>query len=116
MKFETGTHYRTRAGRKATVLLIRPTYMVVEIEGEHPPAIMTNGGNIYREPMICDMDLVAEWREPVRLRVTLVRHRVGGSVRVFESSELSGSWSEVYEVLDTFELVEGEGMGAEGDR
>ena len=109
MKFEVDKHYKTRDGRKATVLLIRPTYMVCEIECQRHPVITTKGGSIYSEPMEHEWDLVAEWREPVRVRVTLVRHRVGGSVRVFESSELSGSWSEVYEVLDTFELVEGEG-------
>lgn len=109
IKFEVDKHYKTRDGRKATILLIRPTYMVGEIDGIDTPVIWLPGGGITLEPYANELDLVAEWREPVRVRVTLVRHRVGGSVRVFESSELSGSWSEVYEVLDTFELVEGEG-------
>ena len=110
IKFEVDKHYRTRDGHKATILLIRPHYMVGEIEGIDTPVIWLPGGGITLEPYANELDLVAEWREPARLWVVLVRHRATGAVRVFEQKDLSVSWHELYEVLGTFELVEGEGL------
>ena len=109
IKFEVGKHYRTRDGHKATVLLIRPYYMVGEVDGHAGPFIWTQDGGHSRAAIPCNSDLVAERREPARLWVKLVRHRATGAVRAFEPKDLLGSWREVYEVLDTFELVEGEG-------
>ena len=115
LKFEVGKHYRTRDGHKAMVLLIRPYYMVGEVDvgevdGYAGPFIWMLDGGSYSEAIPCNSDLVAEWREPARLWVMLVRHRATGAVRVFEQKDLSVSWHELYEVLGRFELVEGEGL------
>ena len=123
LKFEVGKCYRTRDGRKATVLLIRPGYTVLlirpgymtgEIEGfdaTRGPFVWTTGGSFYRETIPSDLDLVAEWREPVRLRVVLTEKRMGNAKRlqVFREDEFEASGPGMYEVIDTFELVEGEG-------
>jgi hypothetical protein len=114
LTFEVGKHYKTRHGKKATVYLIRPTYMVGEIEGRNDnPYTWTLAGywsSGHGAPF--SPDLVAEWREPVQMRVIMARHRVSGAVRIFCAGELPDSWAkEVYEILDTFNLVEGEGMG-----
>ena len=110
IKFEVDKHYKTRDGRKATVLLIRPHYMVGEVEGHAGPFIWTQDGGHSRAAIPCNSNLVAERREPARLWVMLVRHRATGAVRVFEQKDLSVSWHELYEVLGRFELVEGEGL------
>ena len=65
LKFEAGKHYQTQDGHKATVLLIRPTYMVGEIEeeGSENPWVWNVGGR-WHSHRTSDFDLVGEWREP----------------------------------------------------
>ena len=109
LQFEVGKCYRTRDGHKATVMLIRPGYMIGEVQGIDGPIRWWPSGRI-RPGHEGTIDLVAEWQDQVRVRVTMARHRVSGYVRVFKSDELPIPWiKEFYDILDTFELVEGEG-------
>ena len=105
--FEVGRHYRTRDGRKASVLLIRETYMTGEIEDyNHNPITWNRGGGWFSEPVPSDVDLVAEWRDPVRVTVLLCRNTATGRVRAFSEHRPAYNW----ELIAQRELVEGEGM------
>ena len=70
LTFEVGKHYKCRDGKKATILLIQPTYMVGEIkERSANPFIWNRGGGWLAEPIEHSCDLVAEWREPESVTV-----------------------------------------------
>ena len=115
LKFEVGKHYRTYRGLKATIDLIKPTYMVGTIEGleSENPWIWQYGGGWHPEAVLSEWDLVSEWREPARVRVCMIRHRTRGTIDVCrEGAAVLGPWDVLPGV---YEIVEGqfaEGGGA----
>jgi hypothetical protein len=106
LTFEVGKHYKTRDGKKATVYLIRPTYMVGEIEGREAPHSWNTGGSWGSEPIPYSNDLVDVWREPARVMVLMYRNTATGKVRTFSEHRPTRDW----ELIAQRELVEGEGM------
>ena len=109
LKFEVGKSYMTRDKRKATIDLIKPRYMVGEIEiAVQNPTVWNSSGGFYSEPIPCDLDLVAEWREPARVTVKLYRSSRDGSIASFTKSYPT---SETYwQLIAQREIVEGEGL------
>jgi hypothetical protein len=109
LKFEVGKHYRTRDGKKATVLLIRPTYMVGEIKDRlDSPYIWQPGGNWHLEAMPYSCDLVAEWREPARVMVRVYRNYVSGELMATDSGIQVNP--DGWQLIAHREIVEGEGL------
>ena len=110
LTFEVGKCYRTRDGKKATILLIRPTYMVGEIEGrdDNPYSWRLDGKWIAGHCMPYSCDLVEEWREPARQTMCMYRHRHTGEIWVVDKrvNAHPGPW----ELIAEHEIVEGEGM------
>jgi hypothetical protein len=107
LKFEVGKCYRTRCGKKATVLLIRPTYIVGEIEGmesENPWHWNVCGG-WHPEAVPVAWDLVSEWREPARVMARVFRHRISGNVEIWRVAP-NPDW----QLIAQREIVEGEGL------
>ena len=79
LTFEVGKAYRCRDGKKATILLIQPTYMVGKIEERSTnPFLWRRGGGWLSEPIEHSCDLVDEWREPERVTVYVYRHVTTG--------------------------------------
>ena len=107
LTFEVGRHYRTRGGSKATVLLIRKTYMMGEIEdSDCNPYTWNRGGGWHSEPVPSDVDLVAEWHDLIRVKATLWRHKTENWLLVSSCPQYSGEW----QAIGHGEIVEGEGM------
>ena len=106
LKFEVGKCYRTRNGRKVTIWLVRPGYVIGELEGSHGPTAWTLGGGYFTKPIEHELDLVAEWREPARVTARLYRNTASGAVKVFAHHRPSSDW----ELIGKGEIVEGEGL------
>ena len=109
LTFEVGKSYQTRNMQKATILLIQPTYMVGEIEGraDNPYSWKRNGYQD-RPTAPSGYDLLAEWREPVRMTAWLCRHRTLHHYRIFDET-LTRDRDE-WELRGVGEIVEGEGV------
>jgi hypothetical protein len=105
LKFEVGKHYRTRDGRKATVLLILTGYMVGTIGKDAMPVIWFAGGGAASEPYSTADDLVSEWREPARVMARVFRHRISGNVEIWRVAP-NPDW----QLIAQREIVEGEGL------
>ena len=114
LKFEVGKCYRTRDGKKATVLLIREKYMVGEIKAlSDNPYIWNIGGGWHPEAVPYSCDLVAEWREPARVTVGLMRRTANDELGLIEiDSETYLEWKREngWELIARHEIVEGEGL------
>ena len=108
LTFEVGNHYWTRDKHKATIWLIRPTYMVGEIDGREDdnPFRWDLGGWWHPDRVPYSCDLVAEWREPRKVMAYAYRNTLTGSVIVHTLPCLGCDW----ELIAQREIVEGEGM------
>ena len=108
LTFEVGKHYRTRDGKKATVYLIRPTYMVGEIEGRTDNPYTWNRCGEWKTGFPYSCDLVAEYREPARQTICMYRHRQTGEIWTIDRrvNAQPGPW----ELIGAAEIVEGEGL------
>ena len=104
--FEVGKHYKTRDGRKATVLLILTGYMVGTVEKDAKPITWFAGGGAASEPYPKADDIVAEWREPARVMAYVYRNTRTGTVILNGDQYLGGHW----ELIAQREIVEGEGL------
>lgn len=109
LKFEVGKHYRTRDGRKATLLLVRPNYMVGEVEGcPVAPTTWFSSGRIYAFPTDDELDLVAEWREPKR--ITVYWYRGVGRYSALEEISAKTRDQDCWQLIAKRQIVEGEGL------
>jgi hypothetical protein len=110
LTFEVGKHYKTRDGKKATVYLIRPTYMVGEIEKQTGnPYTWDREGLWHASKFPYSCDLVAEWREPRRWKVA-VYESVDGTCQVCCFNDIGGLAEVDWRLAAQAEIVEGEGL------
>ena len=104
MKFETGKYYRRSDKQKALCVYVWPNGTAAFVLADSPMCAWSVGvlGSADSQ-LVCDSDIIGEWREPRKWRVYVVNTPNG----ITRATLYPGGHSEILAVV---EVTEGEGL------
>jgi len=114
MNWTIGNYYKMRDGKKAVLVWIFQNGDLLFVrEGDERQTRVNPDGHYYPQNDAwapSSLDIISEWRDPLRVMVEVYRHKKGGWILSKVPDETALGPRDHWELIARREIVEGEGM------
>lgn len=116
LKLEAGKYYRKRDGQKVYVAAVGCPFAEAELTQalgwceDGSDLGWAIDGRFYPDGQATKYDIIAEWRDPVKVMVYVFKHPSGSVIASHSPDYCDAHWT----IIAQREITEGEGMDAAG--